>query len=149
MQIVCTRFGHDVDGRATGSAQVGRVIAPVDLEFLHCVLAQGQTHAAGIVVGLAAVNCDTVASAIASVKRKPALRSLLYAEICIISNGVGIAHARHKQCKGQIVAAIDRQIFYVLLCDRIGLAASFGLDHGRHRGDLDGLCRGGYFQVEI
>ena len=48
MHIVGAGFGHYVDGRTGGCAQVGGVVAAIDLEFLHIVLAYRQAHAAAI-----------------------------------------------------------------------------------------------------
>src|SRR5205807_9536329 len=42
VQIVGAGFGNDVDGGAAGRAQFSRVVAAVDLEFLHRILAEGE-----------------------------------------------------------------------------------------------------------
>src|SRR5215472_19341095 len=52
VHVIRPALGHNIDGRATGAAQVSPIVGAVDLEFLHAFLAQRKAHAAGIVVGL-------------------------------------------------------------------------------------------------
>src|SRR5262249_25782057 len=47
--------GDDVDDAAAGAAQLGRVVAAVDLEFLHGLLTDGRANTAEAVVDLASV----------------------------------------------------------------------------------------------
>ncbi len=81
MHSVGAALAHDVDAGAAGAAQVSAVVCAVDLEFLHCVLAQREANAAGVVVGFTAVHGHAVAPAVAPVKGEAALRSLFHAEV--------------------------------------------------------------------
>ncbi len=55
------------------ASQVRGVVAAIDLEFLHIVLAYRQPHATAIARGLATVDRYAVSSAIAAVERQSAL----------------------------------------------------------------------------
>jgi hypothetical protein len=85
VHIVGAGLGHNIDRSAGGGTQIRSVIAAIDLEFLHIVLAYRQAHAAAIARGLAAIDGYAVSPAIAAVKRQPALRSLLDSEILVPS----------------------------------------------------------------
>src|SRR4029077_17543837 len=72
VQLVRPGLGNDVDRRPACSAQLRRVIAAVDLKLLNGVLAQSETHSAGVIIGFSTVNGDAIASAIAAIERKAA-----------------------------------------------------------------------------
>ena len=131
MNIIASGFGDDVDGRAAGAAEVRSVIAAVDLEFLHGILAHVQADAASIVIYFAAVHGNAVAAAIASVERKSALRRLLNAVILVRGEPSRIRDCRRQQRKGQVVAAVDGQVADRLLCYHVGLSASLSFDDWR------------------
>src|SRR5438270_6541662 len=137
MNLIAAGLGDDVDGRAAGAAQIGSIVAPVDLEFLYRVLAHVQAHAAGIIIHFAAIHRNTIAAAVTSVEGKSALRRLLDAVILVRGEPRGIRNGRSQQGKGQIVAAIDWQVADGLLRHDIGLRASLGFDNRR-------LCRNFY-----
>src|SRR5215472_4251468 len=90
---VCSRLSNDVDRGAAGGPEFCRVVAAVDLELLHRILADVQTYSARVIVGLAAIHHHAVASSVTPVKRETALRRLLHSEICVAGNLRGIAHA--------------------------------------------------------
>ena len=84
MRCVGARFSDNVDGSATCTTEIGGIVAAIDLEFLHGILTYVQTDSACIIVRLAPVDGDAVASAVASIKREAALRCLFHAEIGIV-----------------------------------------------------------------
>src|SRR5208282_887690 len=137
VRSVGARLGDNVDGRAGGCSQVGAVIAAIDLKFLYVVLAYGKANAAAIARGLATVDGDAVAAAIAAVERQPALRCLLDSEILVTRESSGIRYTRREQSKRKVIAPINRQVGNILLRDRVGLAASFRFHHRRLVGHLD------------
>ena len=81
MELVGPGFRYDVDDRAARAAQLRGIVAAVDLELIHGILAQIQTCAAAIIVGFTSVYSHTVSSAVAPVERKAALRRLFNAEL--------------------------------------------------------------------
>src|ERR1700733_15507791 len=137
MHVVRTRFAHNVDGSACGRSQVGGIVAAVDLEFLHCVLADGRAHAAGIIAGLTAVHGNVVPSSIASVERKAALRCLFHAKILVTCQPRGIGNTGSEQSECEVVAPVDGEVGDVLLAYSVSLASSFGFYHGRFARHLD------------
>ena len=108
MHVVGAGFRHNVDGCATGPTEFGGIVAAVDLEFLHRILAQGQAHAALIVIGFATVHGHAVSPAIASVKRRSALGRLLHTKILVVSQPGRVSRARHQQGESKVIAAADR-----------------------------------------
>ena len=136
VDLVAAGFCDDVHGRARGAAQIRAVVASVHLKFLDRVLAHGEAHAAGIVARFAAVNRDAVAAAVAAVKGKAALRSLLDAKILIVREPGGVGDTGQQQGEVEVIAAVNRKILDILLRDGIGLAATFGFDDGRSGGDF-------------
>jgi len=149
MHVVRAGFGNDVDARASRSAQIGGVVAAIHLEFLHRVLAQGEAHATGIVVGFTTVDGHAVSPAIASVKRKPALRRLLHSKILVIGEPRGIRHTRHQQRETQVIAAVNRKIRDVPVGQRVCFAAALRFHHGRLRVHFDGLRCRRHLQLKI
>ncbi len=68
MHIVGSRLGDDVDRSAGGRAEVGTVVAAIDLEFQDVILVHGEAHAATVARGLTAVDGNAVAASVAAVK---------------------------------------------------------------------------------
>src|SRR5215469_100436 len=97
MKVVGSGLGHDIDRSAARRAQISLVVASVDLEFLHRVLAQRRAHSTCIVACLAAIYRDAVATAIASVEGKAALRGLLHAKVLVTSQARGVGYAGRQQ----------------------------------------------------
>ena len=60
--------GHNVEGSPARAAKFSCVVAPVDFEFLYCVLAYVEANSAGIIVRFRSIHSDGVASAVASIK---------------------------------------------------------------------------------
>src|SRR5438552_2457362 len=77
------------------SCRRSEIVAPVDLEFLHRILAYVQAHTTRIVVCLASIDGYVVAPSVAPVEREAALRGLLHSKIGVVGNSVGITHAWH------------------------------------------------------
>src|SRR5262249_14333627 len=109
MQIVGSRLADDVDTGSAGASQLSRVIAAVDLELLHSILAQCEARSAGIIVGFAAIHGHAVATAVASIEREPALRRLLDAKILVSRHPSGIRNSGRKQSESQVIASVDGQ----------------------------------------
>ena len=80
MQLVRSGFGDDVNRRSARSAELRRVVAAVDLKLLNSILAQREPHSASVIIGFSAVNGDAIASAIAAIEGKAALRCLISLE---------------------------------------------------------------------
>src|SRR6202049_905651 len=114
MELVRAGFGDDVNGGAARATQFRRIVAAVDLKFLDSVLAERKADTARIIVGLATINRDAVAPAVAAIKRKTALGSLFDAKILVTGKARGIGHARHEQSKGKIIAAVNGKFSDVL-----------------------------------
>ena len=149
VQGVGAGLGDDVDGSAAGPTQLSGIVAAVDLELLHRVLADIQTHTTGLVVRLATVYGHAIAAPVAAIKGQATLWSLLHAVVGVTGDDVGVAHARHQQGEGEIVAAIDGQIGNLPFANAIRLAAPGSLNH-RRRFVHDHLrSHGGYAQVEV
>src|SRR5215472_5638504 len=148
VEIVAARLAHNVDRSAAGRAQLRRVVRPIDLELLYCVLAQIHEDGAGVTVDLADVDGHTVAAAIAAVEGQPGLGRLPYAEISAV-HLFRAGYARREQGEGQVVATINGQVVDVLLLNYIALRSALRVDHrwgcGHHR------LRGGSgnFEAEI
>ena len=137
MQRIGAALGDDIHRGAVGAAQFRAIVAAVDLELLHCVLAHGEAHAAGFIIGFAAIYGNAVAAAVAAVERKSTLRRLLHAEILVRGELRGVGNTGSKQRKAEIVTAVDRQVFNVLRGDHVRLMAAFGIDHRRFGSDLN------------
>lgn len=135
MKGVGSGFGDNVDRRAAGSAQLRRVVVAVDLKLVDRILADRKAHAAGIVIGLAAVYGYAAAPAVAAVDGKSALRGRLHAVVVVAGDDVRVAHTGHQQRKGEVVALADRQVFNQPRADRTRLAAAFSFDHWRSAAD--------------
>src|SRR5208283_3906203 len=116
MQLVRAGFRDDVDRCTARSTELRHVVTAVDLELLDRILAYRQAHTTRVIVGFASIHGHAVASAVAAVKRKPALWRLFGPEIGIICDGVRIAYSRRQQGKRQIIAAINRQVCNETLC---------------------------------
>jgi len=149
VDVISARFCDDIDGRAGCAAQIGAIVAAIHLELLHGVLTHRQANAASIVAGLAAVNGDAVAAAVAAVEGKAALRSLFHAKILIVREAGGIGDTGEEQGKIEIVAAVNREVIDILLGDGVGLAATFGFDDGRCGGDFHDRGGGRNLEMEI
>src|SRR5262249_41609565 len=103
MQIVRPGLADNVDGGATGSAQLRGIAATVDLEFLHCILTQVHLYSARIAVELSAIYGDVISSTITAVEGETGLRRLPDVEVG--SHGTpSITHARKQQGVTQVVA---------------------------------------------
>src|SRR5205085_2645291 len=121
------------DRRTARAAQVRAVVAAINLKLLDVILADGETNATRITIRLTSVNRDAVAAAVTAIKREAALRRLFDAKILVVGQPRGIRHARHQHRKCKVVAAVDRQIRDIVLCESIRLASSLGLNDGRLR----------------
>ncbi len=99
VQIIGAGLGDDINCRAARTTQFRPIIASVDLELLHGILAQVQSDTARVVVGFPAVDRDAVPPAVAAIEGQTALWCLFDAEVRVVSNGVRIAHPRRQQGK--------------------------------------------------
>ena len=93
MHCVAAGLGDYIDGCAGRRSEVRAVVAAIDLEFLHIVLADGQAHATTIARGFAPVHGYAISPAIAAVERKSALRRLLDSEILVSGQASRIGDA--------------------------------------------------------
>src|SRR5260370_2185710 len=115
--------GDDVDGCADRAHEFGRIIAPINLEFRHAILAEVRADSAGIIIELTTIHGNAVSSAIAAIEGKPALRRLLNSKVCVTGQPGGVCSSRNQQGVGEIVTAVDGQFFDELLVDSVCLVA--------------------------
>ena len=149
MHLVGAGLGDDVDHPAAGPAVFRRVVAAVDLELLHRILAQCEADAAGIVIRFRPIHGDAVSAPIAAVEGEAALGRLGDAEVGVVGKRVRIHHTRHQQGVGEIITAVDGQSPDVLLGDGIRLMRFFQFHQRSFRRDDDFRDHRGYLQWEI
>src|SRR5260370_35734900 len=106
--------GDDVDGCAARAPEFSCIIAPINLEFLHAILAEVRADSAGIIIELTTIHGNAVSSAIAAIEGKPALRRLFHSKVCVTGQPGGVSSSRNQQGVGEIVTARDGQVLYYL-----------------------------------
>ena len=149
MQVVGARLRHNVDGGPARSSHVRAIIAAVDLEFLHRVLAQRQAHAPFIVVGLPSIHRHAVAPAVAAVEGKSAAAELLDPIVRIIRQPGGVGNSGRQQGEAQVVPPVNRQIVDIDLGQCVRLARLFCVHRRRLGRHFDRLLGRRHFQLEI